>query len=1066
MRNKSFFWVLTILLVVVTIWSLSLTWVAAGVEKDADAYAQAQFDSIKNAVTESGDSLVLLPNGAAVNFFDKKAEDEIKYAYVDSYLKGVAEKPVYPILGHTYKYCKESGLNFGLDLQGGMSVTLEMSVPDFVKNKCDNYREPSFYAAFTEANKQWSEGKSDNFINLFVSIYQEKNGEGKLAGHFHINNDINPTDSDEDVVAFLNKQIGSALDGVEVIMEKRVNQFGVAQPTITKEPLTNRITVELPGVKDQESVERKLKSTANIEFFGVLDNGEIGPLIFNTALPLLIEKVKSEEGLAEDVKTDEPAVKIIDENSNDTIKVDNGGEEIDLNLGLGDDNDTNNTADSNKVDKPAEDLTINNDSSNMVMNQQIAQRVFPMGANTTEGRFAINSPVVGYASYKDTAKINKALHDPVMADVLMEFPNLRLMWSAKPYFDQNKNEPTEIHMLYAIKVPEDGRAEVSGKHIDKAQKDYDPQTGAIVVSMKMNGKGTDAWADMTEKYVGKIIAITMDNMVWSAPVVNEIMTTGSSQISGNFTNEEADELAGLLSAGALPAPMVIVDQSVVGATLGAENVNSGIWSFVIALLMVLGYMIFYYARAGVVANVALVTNIFFIFGALASFKAVLTLPGIAGIVLTIGMSVDANVLIFERIREELRGGKGVKLAIKDGYQKALAAILDANVTTLLTAIVLKVFGSGPIESFATSLIIGIFTSVFAALVITRLIFIEMFDRKKEITFSTKMTKNFLTNVNLTFIGKRKIFYAISGLIVVAGIASLATRGLDYGVEFTGGRTYQVEFEKEVDFEKLKTAIGDEFVDEDGNRVEPEVKQINNKYTALIKTKFMVNITSPEVDSLVNTALATALDKNVENFGEYEIMESRKISPSISNSLRTSSIWAVLFSLIIIFVYILIRFRKPQFGVGALVAMAHDVIVVLAIFSIFKGIMPFSMEINQAFIAAILTVVGYSINDTVVVFDRIREFLGQHKRTEGKVVVNNALNSTLSRTINTSVSTFIVLLMIFIFGGEAIRGFIFALMIGVVVGTYSSLCIATPLVVDFSKNMNAIAKKTKTREETP
>ncbi|MCB0478060.1 MAG: protein translocase subunit SecDF [Crocinitomicaceae bacterium] len=1061
MRNKSFFWVLTILLVVVTIWSLSLTWVAAGVENDADSYAQTQYDSIKNAMADSNDSMVLLPNGSAVNFYDKKAEDEIKYAYVDSYLKEMAEKPVYPILGHTYKYCKESGLNFGLDLQGGMSVTLEMSIPEFVQNKCDNYRDPEFFAAYLEANKQWEEGKSDKYLELFVSIFQEKNGTGKLAAHFHSNNDgINAGDSDEKVVEYLTKQINTALDGVEVILEKRVNQFGVAQPTITKEPLTNRITVELPGVKDQESVERKLKSTANIEFFAVHDNGEIGPLIFNQAWPQLIEKYKAEEGIA-DVE-EKTADANIEEKADDTTKVEENNNAPQIDLGLGDD--STKTANDTVKTNVAEDNTINNDSTSAIFNQKIARKYFPLSPNLVEGKFRVGDPSVGYASYKDTAKINKSLKDPAMADILMEYPNLKLMWSAKPYYDPKTNQPTEIHMLYAIKIPEDGRAEVSGKDIDKAYKDYDQRTGSIIVSMKMNGTGTDNWAAMTEKYVDKIVAITMDNMVWSAPTVNEIMTTGSSQISGNFTNEEADELAGLLSAGALPAPMIIVDQSVVGATLGADNVNSGIWSFIIALLMVLAYMIFYYARAGVVANVALVTNIFLIFGALASFKAVLTLPGIAGIVLTIGMSVDANVLIFERIREELRGGKGVKLAIKDGYQKALAAILDANITTLLTAIVLKVFGSGPIESFATSLIIGIFTSVFAALVITRLIFIEMFDKKKEITFSTKMTRNFLTNANYAFIKKRKIFYIVSGLVVAGGIASLATRGLDYGVEFTGGRTYQIEFENEVDYQKLKVAIGDEFVDQDGNRVEPEVKQINNKFTALIKTKFMENSTAPDVDSLVNTALSTALEKNKADFGDYEILEQRKISPSISNSLRTSSVWAVVISLIIIFLYILIRFRKPQFGVGALLAMAHDVIVVLAIFSIFKGIMPFSMEINQAFIAAILTVVGYSINDTVVVFDRIREYIGLHKRTDEKEVVNNALNSTLSRTINTSVSTFIVLLMIFIFGGESIRGFIFALMIGVVVGTYSSLCVATPLVIDLSRNIKSIAKPVK-REES-
>jgi SecD/SecF fusion protein len=1053
MRNKSFFWILTILLVVVTIWSLSLTVVASGVEKDADSHAQQMYDSIATAVKTSGDSLVNLPNGSAVNFHDRKSEDAIKNAYVDSYLKDMADKPVYPLLGHTYKYCKESGLNFGLDLQGGMSVTLEMSVPDFIKNKADNYRDPAFYAVYIETNKRFSEGASDDYMALFIQIYQDKNGTGKLASHFHINNEeVKPDDSDEVVEEFLRKQAGTALDGVEVIMEKRVNQFGVAQPTITKEPLTNRITVELPGVKDQESVERKLKSTANIEFFGVLDNKDIGPLIFNTAVPELIAQVKAEQGLT-DIVEDEK-VEVADSLTNDAAEVDTvKNDDILKDLGDLPENDTIPAV----VEEEKKDSTVNNED------QALWQKVFPMGPNVQEGRFVVGSPVVGYASYKDTAKINRALQNTVVADVLLEEPTLKLMWAAKPIYDQDNN-PTELHYLYAISIPEDGKADVSGKHIDKAQRGYNQQTGAVIVSMKMNSIGTDKWAEMTENYVGNIIAITMDDMVWSAPMVNEIMTSGSSEISGNFTVEEADELAGLLSAGALPAPMIIVDQSVVGATLGADNVNAGIWSFIIALIMVLAYMIFYYAKAGVVANVALVANIFFIFGALASFKAVLTLPGIAGIVLTIGMSVDANVLIFERIREELRGGKGVKLAIKDGYKKALAAILDANITTLLTAIVLKIFGTGPIESFATSLIIGIFTSVFAALIITRLIFIEMFDKKKEITFSTKMTENFMTKANVGFIKKRKIYYVISAAVVVLGIGSLFTRGLDYGVEFTGGRTYQVEFKNEVDYGKLQKTIGDNFIDDEGNRVEPEVKMINNKYTALIKTKYMVNNTTPEVDSLVNAQLATALEANEAEFGAYEILEQRKISPSISNSLRTSSVWAVLFSLVIIFVYILIRFRKWQFGLGALLAMAHDVIVVLAIFSIFKGIMPFTMEINQAFIAAILTVVGYSINDTVVVFDRIREYLGMHKKTDQKEVINKALNSTLSRTINTSVSTFIVLLMIFIFGGEAIRGFVFALMIGVVVGTYSSLFIATPAVIDFSKNLRGIAKPSKKEEK--
>jgi SecD/SecF fusion protein len=534
----------------------------------------------------------------------------------------------------------------------------------------------------------------------------------------------------------------------------------------------------------------------------------------------------------------------------------------------------------------------------------------------------------------------------------------------------------------------------------------------------------------------------MDDLVFTCPVINEPIMNGNCSISGTFTMEEATDIATVLKAGSLPAPAKIVDESIVGPTLGKDNINKGFFSFLIAIALVLVYMMFYYAKAGVVANVALIANIFFIIGTLASLGAALTLPGIAGIVLTIGMSVDANVIIFERIREEVRNGKGLKLAITDGYKNAYSAILDANITTLLTAIVLGYFGSGPIQGFATTLIIGIFTSLFSAIFITRLIFSYMSEKKSDISFSTKLTDKVFLNSKFKFVANRKIYYAISGLIIAGGLASIFTKGLDPSIEFTGGRAYKVEFDKAVKVDEVKNALTPAF-----EGLAPEVKTVSNNYTVEVKTKYLYN--SPDANA--NDRVDAALESGLTSFGAFKVLDQRQVDTSVTSTLITSSVLAILFSLLIIFIYIAFRFKKWQYGLSALIALFHDVIIVLSLFSIGWGIFPFSMEIDQAFIAAILTVVGYSINDTVIVFDRIREYLSEHRRADRKSTVDYALNSTLSRTINTSLTTFIVLLVIFLFGGESIKGFSFALLIGVVVGTYSSLCIAAPMVVDITKD---------------
>ncbi|MEC8369134.1 MAG: protein translocase subunit SecD, partial [Bacteroidota bacterium] len=658
------------------------------------------------------------------------------------------------------------------------------------------------------------------------------------------------------------------------------------------------------------------------------------------------------------------------------------------------------------------------------------------------------SPVVGYTLTSDTNRVNDLLRRPEAREALGS--DLRLLWEAKP--------ATNVAQLYAIKdMSGKGKAELSGKSIVDARVSYD-EIGDVVVSMTMNSEGAISWGAMTERCANennRAVAVVLDNLVFSAPNVQTAITNGRSQISfgtGQSAEQklaEAEDLAGLLKAGSLPAPARIVDEVSVGPQLGEENIKAGLSSFVIALLVVLAYMIFYYRGAGLVSNLALIANLFFLIGALASLGAALTLPGIAGIVLTIGMAVDANVLIYERIREEMRGGKGLMVALKEGYAKAYSAIIDANITTLLTAFVLYSFGSGAIRGFATTLIIGIFTSLFSAIVLTRLIFFSRLENKKNITFYTEATKNWFTNSAVNFIGNRRRFYALSAIVVIAGIGSLATKGLNEGVEFSGGTTFDVSFDDPVDAEAVRGALATAFT-EDGVPGNPLVQTKDSPEKLRIMTNFMIDSESENVDEEINGALAAGLGALGTG---YSVDMYNKVDSTISDDFRSGAQNATIFSLIIIFLYIFFRFRKWQYGLGALIAMVHDVIVVLAVFSIFGGLLPFTMEIDQAFIAAILTVIGYSINDTVVVFDRIREYVGLYGNKKGEEeLMNSALNSTLSRTINTSLSTFVVLLTIFTLGGDNIKGFVFALMVGVVVGTYSSIFIATPSVLDLSKRL--------------
>ena len=969
MQNKNILVVFTVLLAFATLYTLSFNWVASGFETTADEYGAYVADSLESAGA-LGDQT-----------FDEAAAQAAR-----EFLRDSATAEIYPVFGHSYRHVKEQELNLGLDLKGGMSVTLEVSLPDLIVALSDYSDNEDFRGALADA-KALRKTTGDDFVTLFERAWTERAPEVELWRIFHNmeNKDLFPAkSSDGEIFEILRAEAQTAIDNTESIIRKRIDQLGVAQPNVQK--LQNgRILVELPGIDDRERARKQLKSTANLEFWETYFNDEvIGRLgAANEALA----QVQSPELFGEDAPAD----------------------------------------------------------STLTQDQLRAKNPLFSVFQLELGR---RSAVVGYTLASDTNRVNDLLSQPAAREALGS--DLRLLWEAKP--------ATNVAQLYAIKdLSGKGKAELSGKSIVDARVSYD-EIGDVVVSMTMNSEGAISWGAMTERCANennRAVAVVLDNLVFSAPNVQTAITNGRSQISfgtGQSAEQklaEAEDLAGLLKAGSLPAPARIVDEVSVGPQLGEENIKAGLSSFVIALLVVLAYMIFYYRGAGLVSNVALIANLFFLIGALASLGAALTLPGIAGIVLTIGMAVDANVLIYERIREEMRGGKGLMVALKEGYAKAYSAIIDANITTLLTAFVLYSFGSGAIRGFATTLIIGIFTSLFSAIVLTRLIFFSRLENKKNITFYTEATKNWFTNSAVNFIGNRRRFYALSAIVVIAGIGSLTTKGLNEGVEFSGGTTFDVSFDNAVDAEAVRGALATAFT-EDGVPGNPLVQTKDSPEKLRIMTNFMIDSESENVDEEINAALAAGLGTLGTG---YSVDMYNKVDSTISDDFRSGAQNATIFSLIIIFLYIFFRFRKWQYGLGALIAMVHDVIVVLAVFSIFGGLLPFTMEIDQAFIAAILTVIGYSINDTVVVFDRIREYVGLYGNKKGEEeLMNSALNSTLSRTINTSLSTFVVLLTIFLLGGDNIKGFVFALMVGVVVGTYSSIFIATPSVLDLSKRL--------------
>jgi len=988
MRLKGFFWFLTILLTVVCIYQLSFTWVASNVEKKAEKEAILKVKQLKEQVKTTKEP-ALLPNNTYVDFKNPEDEDLAKSAFINEILREKGEKPVYPVIGSTFSEVKKRSLAFGLDLVGGMSVSLEISTPDLIRNHAKNPKDLRFLKTFDKAQSICNNNGGD-FLTVFIDTHKELN-KGLPLNYLFKGESIGVKSTDDDVERYFRKLIGSSMDGVEQIMSRRINQFGVAQPNIQRDAATNRLYIELPGVQDENTVAKKLQSTANLEFYETYQLSQF-QIQWQEASRLSTQK---EQKLTLDIEED-----------------------------------------TTKTDKEEEELSLNSLSASK--NKGLSDLITPVG-----------DYAVGYVKSTDKVTVQTLLR---RRDILSVLPqDLIFMWSADPEKIDDKSNKT-AYFIYAIKVPESGKARVRGEHISKASTGYDQRDGKITVDLEMTAEGSDEWGRMTSDNVGKVVAITMDSVVFSAPRVINPITTGNTQISGSFTFEEAQDLSGLLNGGALPAPCVIKDQMKVGPTIGKENSTAGLISFGVAFLAVLLYMYFYYGKAGLAANIALTVNVVFIFGCLASFGAVLTLAGIAGIVLTIGTAVDANILIFERIREEQKRGKDLKESLAVGFRKALPSIIDANVTHLLVAIALKIFGTGEIESFATTLIIGIFTSMFSAIVITELIINSWLDKGKSISFSTKFSNGLFQNFNFNWVGNRKYFYIFSISVTILGIVGMATRGLKQSVEFTGGRTFVAKFENKADIEYLRTNLSKVFV-ENGEVASIDLKTKSNDYNVEIVTNYKLN--NDASTKVVTDKLKEGLDASKEKLGNYEIVESRSISSSVSKEMWSSSVISISLSLLAIFTYILMRFGHWQYSLGAIIGLAHDAFFVLSIFSLLHGYLPFSLDVNQSFIAAILTVIGYSMNDTVIVFDRIRENLSKSSPDDHHhQIINSSLNATLSRTFNTSMILFVVLLIMFIFGGPAIKGFIFAMLVGVVIGTYSSLCVATPILIDFSKKLKA------------
>lgn len=996
MQNKGALKFLAIVLALACAYQLSFTFVTRHVEKQAARYAAGDPEKEQN------------------------------------YLDSIKSQPIYNLgfVKFNYKECKEKEINLGLDLRGGMNVMLEISVEDVIRALSNDSKDPIFNQALAQAREEQKNSTSD-YITLFASAYEKLSNGGKLSYIFNtpeLREEITPSSTNEQVIKVLREQSESAIANSFNVLRNRIDRFGVTQPNIQRLENSGRILVELPGVKEPERVRKLLQGTASLEFWATYENNEIYPALDQANAVI--------RGLKE-------AGEIADTTAKATATADSSAAQTE----------TDSPALLAKLDSTA----VADTAAMQAQDTAAFEAQFPLFAKlhpmVDEQGQIYGGPVIGRAMSYDTATVNRYMQLPQVKALLPR--DIKLFWGIK-----SADPAGMVYDLYAIKAnTRDGKAPLDGGVVTDAREEYSQHGASAEVSMVMNASGARTWARMTADNVGRSIAIVLDGYVYSAPRVNGEIEGGRSSITGQFTIQEAKDLANVLKSGKLPAPARIIQDTVVGPSLGQESINAGMMSFVLAFILVLIYMVFYYHTAGMVAGIALICNLFFLLGVLVSFGAVLTLPGIAGIVLTMGMAVDANVIIYERVKEELRAGKGLALSLKEGFKNAMSAIIDGNLTTLITGIVLFVFGTGPVQGFATTLVIGILTSLFCSIFITRLIFSAMLNKGKNIRFSNRYTENFLSNTHVNFIKMRSVSYIISGVLILATIVSLATRGMSYGVDFSGGRAFVVRFDQPVTANDVRAALHPVF---EGTSY--EVKQFGNENQMRIVTQYKYddagdNVTA-EIEGMLYQALSplmaqklTQAEFQTTQTSPYGIISSDKVGPSVAHDMTVNSFIAVLFSLIAIGVYIIIRFKRWQWGVGSVISLAHDALITIGIFSMLYGILPFTMDVDQSFIAAILTIIGYSINDKVVIFDRIREYQILYPKRNIRDNINNAINSTLARTVNTSGTTFVVLLAIFLFGGEVIRGFIFALMFGVIIGTYSSVFIATPIAYDLINKKN-------------
>lgn len=1012
MQSKGAIKFVAILIALACLYQLSFTWATRHQENKAKEYA--------SVAVEAGKST---PAYAEIPELYKPAYlDSLLIAKERFYLDSITAEKVF--LGFTFKEVKEKELNLGLDLRGGMNVMLEVKVYDLVHALANHSTNPVFLQAMNDAQANMASSRAD-FITLFAESWDKVAPGQRLSqvfGTYEMRDKIKPETTNSEVITIIRAEAESAISNSFNVLRNRIDRFGVTQPNIQKMGNSGRILVELPGVKDPERVRKLLQGTASLEFWETYENPEV--------YQFLVEANNTIKSLLADAGTADTTV--IAGAAADSTKA---------------------LSDSAMVAKELLAGVVQTDS---LSGDDIAMAkenplFFVLNPSVAQGQL-LPGACIGRAHYKDTAKIGSWMRLPQIQAL---FPaDFRPLWTVKAVDPSNV-----IYELVAIKAnTRDGRAPLDGGVVTDANRSFGNNSAVPEVDMAMNAEGARIWATMTANNIGRQIAIVLDGMVYSYPRVNNEITGGRSNISGQFSIEEADDLANVLKSGKLPAPARIVQDTVVGPSLGSESINAGLISFVLAFLLVLTYMALYYHGAGLVANIALLANVVFLFGALVSFGAVLTLPGIAGIVLTLGMAVDANVIIYERIKEELRAGKGLGLAIADGYKHAYSAIIDGNLTTIITGIILAIFGSGPVQGFATTLVMGIITSLITSIFISRLIFEWRLKNKKNITFDNKYTRNFLHNTKIDFVYLRKYAYIFSISVTIIGLAFMMTKGFSYGVDFTGGRTYVIRFDKDVTTESVRAAVLNEF--NEGI----EVKQFGSANQMKVTTKFMIEDNSPETDQIVDTKIYNSvkgLYAKPISYSEFisttdnpnGIIQSEKVGPTIADDIKRDAVLAIVLALLAIFLYIAARFRNWSWGIGGVVSLLHDAIFTMSFFSIFTGILPFSLDVDQTFIAAILTIIGYSINDSVVIFDRIREYRTLYPKRELSININEALNSTLSRTLNTGGTTLVTMLAIAFFGGEVIRGFAVALIIGIIIGTYSSIFVGTPIVYDMAKKQD-------------